>query len=183
MQVLRGPYLVNCSTARCHGKACAALRATPGWRRICHNVFNMQSLIRLRLLSVLMVSIALVPAGAGAAWFCEGRQCGVTLLYCCCNDPSGSRDERCADADAPTNGTGMCSAECGCVMTASAQDSSAARVASRTDVGTVDVLVPHVFTFAQFALVATPILHVETRGPPCKSLSVLPLGLRAPPLA
>ncbi|MES2465583.1 MAG: hypothetical protein V4671_33885 [Armatimonadota bacterium] len=124
-------------------------------------------------------------------WFCEGRVCGYTLLYCCCESPVG-RDAQCgtvvSPVSSPTNsGTSLCPSPCDCRMVIDRVDDPPEAV----------VLAPIPFYPLLLALLPStpsiapsPYFHKYTtaslvaRGPPVPpSLASAPSSPRAPPLS
>ncbi len=132
-------------------------------------------------LALLLVMTYLIPVQAGASWFCEGRQCGVALLFCCCNDPSGNRDQSCATAGAAKQDQSICPAECRCVVVTSGVDTTTFKSSTPLVIFSADVLVPCSYYQAPVVVPTSPIRSIEGRGPPVRSVVFVPLGLRAPP--
>jgi hypothetical protein len=151
----------------------------------------MQRLYISRILAVLALLSCLLPSfGVGVAWFCEGRQCGVSLWTCCCMSPDALRDSNCgttlhANDIAASEKTTFsdCPAGCNCVMV------SAETPASNV-VPSVSLLVPPIALLPLpapiycVAPVEKPLVYGrETRGPPRQPLVFANLSLRAPPVA
>ncbi|MBC7806983.1 MAG: hypothetical protein H7145_12620 [Akkermansiaceae bacterium] len=138
------------------------------------------------LLIVGTVLCAVRPSGAGA-WYCEGKQCGITAWLCCCDESSG-RDGNC---DAPVVATrgdsaALCDTGCACTMV----------ITDDTDCDhTIPVLAPIQSPIALAVLpamvapyipptIVTPApQQVGSRGPPLRRSTHTYASLRAPPAA
>jgi hypothetical protein len=151
----------------------------------------MQRLRISRILAVLALLSCLLPSfGAGAAWFCEGRQCGTSLWRCCCISTGTLRDPNCGkqgDASSRTVNkkakAAMCPAGCNCVMVSA--DAPASHVAiAVTSIFPPLVLLPLPTPIYSVSSVSELLLFgKETRGPPRQPLVFANLSLRAPPIA
>lgn len=144
---------------------------------------------RTRVTALLLAACFWLPGGQATSWYCEGRQCGMSLRFCCCTSPGGQRDPNCAGADQVSNPSGggdwtaaACPAACNCVMISDATQDPALRTmeiglrASLTAVLPVSALTVPLPSNAV-------IIHVETRGPPAASVTLNSASLRAPPIA
>src|SRR5688572_18277889 len=68
-----------------------------------------------------LLALSQVSSRVVFAWFCEGRMCGTTPVFCCCTSPDGeSRDAKCADGQQGNaeQQTALCPAGCECEMAA-----------------------------------------------------------------
>ena len=149
--------------------------------------------ITARILALLLLlPILWSTRQAGAAWYCEGRACGVSAWWCCCANPSGpsaGRDAQC-DKPAPSrepspNGTTLCSSGCNCVMVVSQSTDNHTRPTPAAPLLLpLFALVP-----APVALYVAPVLaevgphYIEARGPPVAAAALFSPFLRAPPAA
>lgn len=149
--------------------------------------------ITARILALLLLLTILWSNGqAGAAWYCEGRACGVSPWWCCCVNPSGPSAGRDAQCDKParnpkpsSGGTALCASGCNCVMVVSQSTDNHTRPAPVAPLPLpAFALVP-----APVALYAAPILaeagphYIEARGPPRAAAALFSPFLRAPPAA
>ncbi len=146
--------------------------------------------ITARILALLVLAPILWSTGqAGAAWYCEGRACGVTPWWCCCSSSSAGRDARCDEpaqnSTVSLGGLAPCPSGCNCVMVISQSTEDHTRPTHAAPL-----------PLAVFALAPTPVAfyfapalseivphHVEARGPPCIGAAFSPPSLRAPPAA
>lgn len=145
-----------------------------------------------RIVSVIVLLSSIYSAVFDEAWFCEGRQCGITLWNCCCPEPEPSQHEK-YRAPSPSVGEPqtVCASDCRCIMVkcvrvmgqASASDSDVFSSASTPPPAMV-ALHP-VFPGACLppVLVDTVSHRTETRGPPSRSFDYSRPSLRAPPTA
>jgi hypothetical protein len=151
----------------------------------------MQRLHISRILAVLALLSCLLPSfGAGMAWFCEGRQCGVSLWACCCTSSDGLRDSNCGTTThnedrsaAKQAASSACPSECNCVMV-SAETPAAFVASSPVQLLPPVALLPLPTLLYFVSPVEEPLLHGrETRGPPRPPLLFAVTSLRAPPIA
>jgi hypothetical protein len=141
----------------------------------------MSGRLTIGLLAGVMLLSCVSPTRVGAAWLCEGRICGTTLFYCCCNNPAGERDIRCVQPTAGEAGAFACPTACNCVMVVNPDMT----ISPTPVVPLVHIvaLLPSPFSPSSPSIPAETVIRIETRGPPPSFAVLLPLGLRAPPLA
>lgn len=138
------------------------------------------------LLALAFLTCFLSLNGAGA-WYCEGRPCGISLWFCCCNDPGGVRDANCTPQEdgfdlTAAEGVSTCPADCNCQRIAA--EDAPCKVPSAAPFSLPVLAAPPLPLEAPAAGASrNMIARVEARGPPFVSPSPLPLGLRAPPIA
>jgi hypothetical protein len=132
----------------------------------------------------LIVFFAIQPALVSTVqWICEGRVCGTQ--DCCCEQVETlGQDANCRPKTSP-KGTVICQAECACTPVVTASDNPSTtltRVASFAPL----VYVPWTsMSLSEPAILIAylPALLLDTRGPPVRTVALLPSGLRAPPLS
>ena len=135
-----------------------------------------------RILAVIVLLAYLLSPMEAGAWYCEGRQCGVTLWNCCCTTESG-QDEKCNLPSSPKSVASACSSGCGCVMVDAPNSLIAVSKGFALDTPFVATL-PLSPTLYIAPSCEKPVRYpIATRGSPPSSLPFLPLGLRAPPIA
>jgi len=126
-------------------------------------------------------------------WFCEGRVCGFTAAFCCCEAPVG-RDARCAtaandDAGASSDGSGadLCPSECDCRMVIGAPEEATASLSAPAAPNHPSLAA--VLPSARPVIPAPPVRPcavrpTEARGPPAAaSFAGSPVSPRAPPFS
>ena len=126
-----------------------------------------------------LLAYSFSAVGTGA-WYCEGRQCGITLWGCCC-DSESSRDKKCNLPSINKSSALMCPSGCNCVILDSPQSASAitgSKCVFSTAVSSVVLPQP---TFLATYLEETNLDGNAVREPPLVVFVNLPLGLRAPP--
>src|SRR5687768_997798 len=136
-----------------------------------------------RLLAILVLLTSTLSARSTAAWYCEGRICGTTPWECCCAPDSTSCDLPAELRDVRQEPTSSgCSTDCSCVMVEKALDQNPA--SRQTITLTVSPVSGLPVVISEEVVCCDRIsCESETRGPPLRTRSLLPLGLRAPPAA
>ncbi len=138
---------------------------------------------------LLLVGTVLCSVRPASAWYCEGKQCGVSLWACCCAAPSSSQDGKCRTSPSASKGDkdSLCAAGCRCaVVITSAPDCDHAPppVTAPLESPTVLAILPTpIATYAPPLFVEVVSHRTETRGPPTNRFSHVRPSLRAPPTA
>jgi hypothetical protein len=142
---------------------------------------------RLRFLwAVALVAFLLsaVAPQATGSWQCEGRTCGVTPWYCCCDSPAGAQDGNCRSSARSASSTAACARDCGCELTV-----HAGHVLRRTPPMGFPSPIFHPVLNPGAAIIVAPVpsrvlaRSLETRGPPLPCRAWNTPSLRAPPVA
>jgi hypothetical protein len=141
----------------------------------------------LALLAVLLV-LSQVSSRVVFAWFCEGRMCGATPVFCCCTSPNGeTRDAKCEDGQqsASEPQASLCPSGCECEMAAiGSVEKSPATVASTPLLPSPPLAVlPAAFrlTTPVLTFAKEPAYAIDVRGPPASPVRFSANLLRAPP--
>jgi len=142
---------------------------------------------------LLLLFASQMTARGSFAWFCEGRICGTSSLYCCCDSPdSAPRDPQCAsgrrtDQRRSAGEKALCSAGCNCerVAIGSAERPVAnITTATPTPAPLIGVLIePSRLPAPVLIRVTSPVPCIAVRGPPVIAACFPAHSLRAPPLA
>ena len=143
----------------------------------------------IRVLTFILAFSTVFSSGSMAAWYCEGRMCGISWYACCCQSPA-TNDQKCADsalsnnkAENPAGIGSPCPSSCECVMISSAdRDSNTVRSVNSAFAPDLVAVLPG--PGVSLIVPKTGVAHaVETRGPPAPCVAFAPVGLRAPPAA
>jgi hypothetical protein len=143
-------------------------------------------------IGLLVVFFTIQPALVSTVqWFCEGRVCGTQI--CCCEETSeiGTKgqafDAKCLTQKSQKSQTKtqICQADCGCTPVFTASDNPPTTL---THVASFAPLVYVPWTPVSLSepaiFVVFPTLQIlDTRGPPVRTVALLPSGLRAPPIS
>lgn len=166
-------------------------QATPSAFESCGILNFVKRQMTIRVMAMLALLSCLLPSfGAGAAWFCEGRQCGTSLWRCCCVSADTLRDSHCSKREdagnrpaSETATVSACPAGCNCVMMSADAPASHAAIAVATLFPPM-ALLPLSAPVYSVASASEPLLFgKEPRGPPCQLFAFANLSLRAPPVA
>jgi len=133
------------------------------------------------------VLCSVLPAGA---WYCEGKQCGLSLWACCCADPVASQDGKCgtpAAGSSTNNRFTICKAGCSCAMVMSSADDchhTLPPAISDFDPLIVLAILPSpVASYVPPVLIETDCCRIDIRGPSARRIAHSSLSPRAPPAA
>lgn len=142
------------------------------------------------LVFLLLFGTALCTVQPVGAWFCEGKQCGITLWACCCAAPSTFQDNNCRTPASDTSadsGPVICAADCGCTMVITGApdcDHMSPPAASAFEPFAAVAITPTpVATYIPPVSIKTGSQRIEGRGPPSPRSAHACPGLRAPPAA
>lgn len=142
-----------------------------------------------RILALIALLSSVYSAAFNGAWYCEGKQCGITLWHCCCDDADCDRGRRdvhpAGKVPGKVPGVASCPRGCECTMKEGAGANQAASDPSGWAVPPTDSIIapasPGIHVPAP--TVATALSWSETRGPPFLRSHRSTLSLRAPPTA
>lgn len=144
-----------------------------------------------RLILAFLFLLSVLPGITTAgAWYCEGKQCGVTPQICCCDDSDEKRDQNCPEQqeakvrrDVAT--TSACQSECGCTLIISADREDFVPVVVASVHPPLLALFTPPYSVSQFPLFGELLpAPVVARGPPSLRFAHLSrIAPRAPPIA
>ena len=149
----------------------------------------------LRALTAVLAFFILIGTGLSSAlptgaWYCEGKQCGISLWGCCCDEHYPPQHEKCRFVSVGSvthKHSAACKAKCGCAMIISSNTESSRSlpplVSAVSSLIAVAIVPAPVAAYVPPALTDISLLRFDTRGPPFQSIARSSLSLRAPPAA
>jgi hypothetical protein len=138
----------------------------------------------------LLFGTVLCSLPSAGAWYCEGKQCGISLWGCCCTTPIPFQDGKCrtpASVATETDRSAICASGCSCAMVITdnpdCDHAPPPAIAAFDPIIFVAILPAPVEGYTPPVLTDMRVRQIEARGPPARQNHRSNASLRAPPAA